>query len=265
MKTDPNNMALALFSKSVMKQAKLKAILECLPDTDGLVCMDIGGDNGVVSYYLRQRGGAWKSADLTEEAVASIKELAGDECLVLDGGRTPFEDGTFDLVVIIDFLEHIPDDRGFVAEMNRVMKDNGLLVVNVPHHKKLSTIRPLRLLLGLTDEKHGHLRPGYTLEGLKELFGGLFEVSAHRTYSRFFSEFVDALLSFVYTTVGKGKGKESQKGVIVTSKDVKGGGMFRIFSAAYPFIWLFTRLDKLLFFTRGYSLIVKARKVPGAE
>jgi SAM-dependent methyltransferase len=261
MKEAADSWHLTLFSKSVMKQAKLQAILQYLPDTRDSVCLDIGGDNGVISYYLRQRGGDWYSADLTEEAVSSIRELVGANCLTLDGGRTPFEDGFFDLVVIIDFLEHIPDDGGFAAEVARILKGDGLLIVNVPHFKKISLIRPLRLLLGLTDEKHGHLRPGYTREELHSLLEPRFLIRENSTYSRFFSELIDALLSFVYTTFGQGRGKESAKGVLVTGRDVKkGGGMFRLLSMAYPVIWLITRLDRLLFFTRGYSLIAVGRK-----
>ncbi len=264
MNEKSDNLALALFSKSVMKQAKLKAILRFLPDTARLTCLDIGGDNGVVSYFLRRQGGTWHSGDLTEEAVSSIRELVGDNCHLLDDGRTPFGDKTFDLVVIIDFLEHIHDDKGFVAELARILKDDGQLVVNVPHRKPLSLIRPLRLLLGLTDAKHGHLRPGYGARELEKLLAPDFTVTARRTYSRFFSEFVDAVLSFVFATVGGGKGKKSAKGVIVTGRDVRKGGLYKAFAASYPLIWLFTRLDGLLFFTRGYCLAVRAVKQPPA-
>lgn len=258
------NLALAMFSKSVMKQAKLAALRGLLPPTSELACLDIGGDNGVISYFLRQGGGRWTSGDLTEEAVASIRELTGGECLTLDGKRTPFPEAAFDLVVVIDFLEHISDDRGFVAELARILKPGGGLVVNVPHAKRLSLIRPLRLALGLTDEKHGHLRPGYSRRQLREMLEPFFQVEAETTYSRFFSELVDAVLSFAFAAVGGGNGKGGAKGVIVTGKDVRKGGAYRLFAAAYPLIWFFTRLDRLLFFTRGYCLAMRARKAsPG--
>ena len=98
--------------------------------------------------------------------MAAIRELVGDRCLRLDGGAIPLPDHSFDLVVVIDFLEHIPDDRGFVSELRRILRDDGVLVVNVPHRKRWSLIRPLRLALGLADEQHGHLRPGYSRQEL---------------------------------------------------------------------------------------------------
>ena len=66
------NWPVALFHKSVLKQHKLKEITSLLGNTDSLVCLDIGSDNGVISYLLRQRGGSWKSADLDENAVHAI-------------------------------------------------------------------------------------------------------------------------------------------------------------------------------------------------
>ena len=61
--------ALALFRKSVLKQAKLDHILALLDDPAGKSNLDIGGDNGVISYLLRQRGVQWSSADLDERTV----------------------------------------------------------------------------------------------------------------------------------------------------------------------------------------------------
>ena len=75
----------ALFRKSVLKQAKFRRILELLDDPAGKVNVDIGADNGVISYLLRQRGGRWSSADLDQRAVASIRQLVRTDVYQLDG------------------------------------------------------------------------------------------------------------------------------------------------------------------------------------
>src|SRR3954453_10387468 len=108
--------AVALFHRSVLKQAKYHRLLELMDDPVGKTSLDIGADNGVISYLLRQRGGRWYSADLDPGAVTSIRQRVGENVYQLDGSSTPFSDSTFDQVVIVDFLEHIPDDRGFVRE-----------------------------------------------------------------------------------------------------------------------------------------------------
>jgi len=77
--------ALALFNRSVLKQAKYHRIVELLQDPTGRTSLDIGADNGVISYLLRQRGGRWFSADLDTGAVSSIKQLVGNDVYQLDG------------------------------------------------------------------------------------------------------------------------------------------------------------------------------------
>ena len=250
-------MLLKLYDKSILKKAKFAAIEKYLPDLESKTCMDIGADNGVLSYLLREKGGSWVSADLDEHVVSSIKEMVGSDVIQLDGGRTDFDNDTFDLVVIIDFLEHIYTDAEFVDELSRIMKPDAQLIINVPHDKPDSIIRKLRLTLGLTDEKHGHLRPGYTSASLEALVSGKFNIQQQHTYSRFFVEFYDALISYLFEKIQK-QG-DSSKGTVVTAEDMSANQKkFKMFSLIYPFVWLLSKLDKLLFFTSGYSLIVRA-------
>ncbi len=247
-----------LFSKSVLKQRKLKEITGLLGKTVGLHCLDIGSDNGVISYFLRNRGGNWKSADLNEKAVKSIRELVDNDVYQIDGLKTEFNDNEFDRVVIIDFLEHIRSEREFIDEVYRILKPGGELIINVPHIKN-SLLRKIRLAIGQTDEKHGHLRPGYTLAGISSLFKGKFSIETFKTYSKFFSECIDTLITFAFSLLKKGKA-DSSKGQIVTGKDMKQfQKIFRAYSIIYPVIWFFSKMDSLLFFVSGYMLIVKVR------
>lgn len=251
-------LLLRLFDKSPLKKAKYSAIQRYLPALRDRRCLDIGADNGVISYLLRDQGGEWSSADLDDDVVESIRMMVGDEVYRLDGGRTPFADDTFDVVVIIDFLEHIRDDKGFVRELSRVLKADGTLIVNVPHYKPRSSIRKLRLMAGLTDEKHGHVRPGYTIPGLAEVLAPEFQVQDKHTYSRFFVELFDVAVSLYFDRAKQGH--SSSKGNVVTGDDLqKRSKQFKLFSIIYPVVASLQALDRLLFFTAGYSLIVKAK------
>ena len=95
--------ALDLFNVSPLKQEKLKQISALIPSVEGKTCLDIGSDNGVVSLLLRKIGGQWKSADLLEKTVASIKSLVGERVFQIDANKVPFKDGEFDLVIVVDF------------------------------------------------------------------------------------------------------------------------------------------------------------------
>lgn len=251
--------ALHLFSKSVLKQRKLKEITSLLGPTDHLQCLDIGGDNGVISYMLRKNSGDWKSADLDPVSVESIKHLVQSEVYQIDGFSTPFNQNEFDRVAVVDFLEHIPDDEQFIKELYRIMKPGGVLVVNVPHMKE-GILRKLRHALGQTDEKHGHLRPGYTLASLMKLFEDKFIMLESKTYSKFFSELIDILVVGIVTILKKEDKAHTKKGLIVTQKDIDHSqAMFQVYSWIYPFIRAFSLLDGLFFFRNGYMLIASAR------
>ncbi len=248
--------AVRLFRRSVLKQRKLAEIAASLGDTAGRRCLDLGSDNGVVSLLLRERGGSWASGDLTEEAVASILSLVGDDVHLVRGDRLPFPDASFDRVAVVDMLEHVPDEAAFAAELARVTRPGGLLVVNTPHLKR-TALRRLRHALGQTDEKHGHLRPGYTPARLRELFAPAFDVEGHRTYSRFFSEAVDAALNWGMERLGK---SSSAKGMVVTRGDLaRNRRAFRAYSAVYPLVWALARLDALVP-ASGYMLIASLRR-----
>jgi SAM-dependent methyltransferase len=75
----------------------------------------------------------------------------------------PFADGAFDVVVASEVLEHIPDDGDAMREINRVLADDGHLVVTVPR------FWPERVCWALSKEYHsragGHVRI-YRSDGL---------------------------------------------------------------------------------------------------
>ena len=105
--------ALALYGRSVLKQRKVSELARALGPTAGLRCLDLGSDNGVVSLLLRERGGSWASADLTAQAVESIRSLVGSDVHLVDASRLPFRDAEFDRVAVVDMLEHAPDEAAF--------------------------------------------------------------------------------------------------------------------------------------------------------
>ncbi len=72
------------------------------------------------------------------ERMALLKEmgaLRGAWCLgMTDIAALPFPEGTFDLVICSEVLEHVPNHRAAFAELVRVLKPGGRLVVSVPRY-----------------------------------------------------------------------------------------------------------------------------------
>jgi SAM-dependent methyltransferase len=246
--------------QSALKRRKFGEITRMLGPTAGLRCLDLGADNGVISYLLRQQGGAWTSADLDDEVVASIRRLVGDNVYRLDSGPMPFAADQFDRVVIVDLLEHIEDDRAFVADLFRVIRPGGELIVNVPHCAN-GPLRRLRLFLGQTDEEHGHVRPGYTRETLRAVLDGRFQVMAERTYSKAASELLDIATRVASARIKRGQ-SGGAKGVVLVEEDFRRHrALFALYGLGEPFTRVFVALDHLFPGADGHMLIVKTRSL----
>ncbi len=245
-----------MFRASVLKQAKHRAIVSLLGDCKGCRCLDLGGDNGVISRALRQSGGEWSSADLDAGAVRSIAALVGGEVHLLKGPRLPFPESSFDRVAVVDLLEHVEDDERLVGELRRVLRPGGVLVINVPHLQRRSVLNRVRDAVGLTDAWHGHLRPGYSEDGLRTLLAPWFHVTDVYPYSRAFSETLDTALNLAYRLKQRGGGR---KGTVVTLEDSGGTGLeARLLRRAYRLCRAFAGLDRLLPLQRGYKLAIRA-------
>lgn len=252
--------AIRLYEKSPLKRDKVKALLSVLGDVEGKRCLDLGSDNGVVSLLLRRQGGSWASGDLTPETVEAIRSLVETDVYLVTERRLPFKEAEFDVVVVADMIEHVTEESAFVSEIARILKPGGRLIVNTPHERN-TMLRKMRLALGQTDEKHGHVRPGYTRETLGSLLSPSFALGETATYTKAFSETIDTAMQFGLESLGK---KGSKKGVVVTGGDLnKHAKMFKAYSAVFPFVWGFSRLDALLPFNDGYRLLqVATRKQP---
>jgi len=226
------------------------------PQRPGARVLDVGCGVGQVVGRLAQGGFEAHGVDVSEPNIDRARKVCPN-CQIYDGTRLPFPGGEFDRVVVVDMLEHVADEAAFVAELARVTRPGGRLIVNTPHLKE-TALRRFRHALGQTDERHGHLRPGYTPSRLAALLGDGFTVESERTYSRFFSELVDTGINWGVALLGK---PGSAKGQVVTGTDLgKHRAMFLAYSAIYPFVWAFARLDALIPWASGYMLIVSATR-----
>lgn len=96
--------------------------------------LDLGCGTGTMLEHLRRYGDV-EGADGDEQAVAFCHERGEGRVRQLDGsGVLPFPDDSFDLVTMLDVLEHISDDAGALREVVRVLRPGGTLLATVPAH-----------------------------------------------------------------------------------------------------------------------------------
>ncbi|MGA1192377.1 MAG: class I SAM-dependent methyltransferase, partial [Bdellovibrionota bacterium] len=249
-----------IYNNSPLKREKFRWLRQLLPqDLSGKELVDIGGDSGVISYKLRELGGTWTSADLIDTAVESIRSVVGERVFKLEEGKLPLADNSMDYVLIVDMLEHLEDDVGFLRETLRVLRNDGELIVNVPNPKE-GALRRFRFWIGQTDEAHGHLRPGYTLEQLETLLSKDFQIIEAKSYSRLFTQLIDTIINAGLSLLKAGKGGAKGKLVTATTFQQSKKNAF-LLTVLGPIFSVALFLDALLPCTHGGMLIVKARKI----
>jgi SAM-dependent methyltransferase len=116
----------------------LRAELDRIPLPPGARVLDAGCGSGRTLDDL-ERYGRVSGLDLSAEAVAVARERHPD----VRQGRVeaiPFDDGSFDLVTCLDVLEHTLDDRRTLAELRRVTRPGGHLLLTVPAYPSLWSV-----------------------------------------------------------------------------------------------------------------------------
>lgn len=247
---------LNLYRRSILKQQKLRAIRRFLLPDSASRCLDLGGDNGIVSFLLRQGPGHWVSADMDRTAVWTSREILGSGVVQIDGIRLPFRDRTFDHIVVIDLMEHVHEDQALARDLDRVLRDGGNLLLHVPRNGK-GLIRWMEPRLGLTSESHGHVREGYDIPGLSHLFPG-YKMLHALSYSKAFTQSINLAINTLLSLKKKG---HSSKGTLVTAGDLSSSGIaYRIYDLMYPFLWVLSKMDFLLFMSPGHYLLLHLQK-----
>jgi SAM-dependent methyltransferase len=71
--------------------------------------------------------------DISAPAVARLRD-AGGAAVMADAAAIPFADAQFDLLCAFDVIEHVRDDAAMFAELARLTRPNGALLLSVPLH-----------------------------------------------------------------------------------------------------------------------------------
>ncbi len=98
--------------------------------------LDIGAAAGGNTRVLRRHG--WRPVALEYSADgARVARERGLTVVRGDGTALPARDGAVDLITAFDVIEHIEDDARAAAEIRRVLRPGGSLLVTVPCDMRL--------------------------------------------------------------------------------------------------------------------------------
>ena len=129
--------------------------------------LDVGAGFGRHVFECARRGAHVVALDFAADEVLQTRntlaamveagEITADKLIGVlrgDARRLPFPDGTFDVVITSEVLEHIQDDVTAIAEMVRVLKPGGRFAATVP------AWFPEVVNWKLSDEYHAPKSPG---------------------------------------------------------------------------------------------------------
>lgn len=96
-----------------------------------LQILTVGAGTGEDLFILKEFGRIC-AIDIDENALKLIPTDLVAEKRYADACNLPYEENAFDLVVALDVIEHIQDDKKAVSEILRVLKPGGKFIMTVP-------------------------------------------------------------------------------------------------------------------------------------
>jgi ubiquinone/menaquinone biosynthesis C-methylase UbiE len=95
--------------------------------------LDVGCSGGAVLQALKVKGfNNVTGIDVSEEAIQECHQQGFNNTFTMDAKKLRWKDNEFDVLIASDVLEHIEESKAALAEWNRVLKRNGVLIVFVP-------------------------------------------------------------------------------------------------------------------------------------
>lgn len=136
--------------------------------------LDVGCGAGNMYHHLSRYGDVIGVEN--HPSPVRVGQQRGYDIRQADGSRLPFEAGSFDLVSALDVIEHNQDDQAMLAEMFRVLKPGGHVLISVP---------AFQWLWSFNDDLNKHVRR-YTADGLQKKLAGVGFQPLRTTYNNFF-------------------------------------------------------------------------------
>lgn len=100
--------------------------------------LNVGAGTGPVEYFLTKENKKFHnfiSTDISRNGILNIKYLdLNDNLLICNATALPLRNNTFDIILFIGVLHHIPEEKFYelFLEVQRVIKPNGIVIASEP-------------------------------------------------------------------------------------------------------------------------------------
>ncbi|QNE19193.1 class I SAM-dependent methyltransferase [Kribbella qitaiheensis] len=142
------------------------AVLRLAGDVSGRRILDAGCGSGPLSVALRDEGAVVAGFDASAAMLDLARERLGDDADVQVAdlrAPLPYADAEFDDVVASLVLHYLEDWTGPLAELRRVVKPGGRLIVAVNHPSAYAIVYPEADYFAVTQYSEDYVMDGQTV------------------------------------------------------------------------------------------------------
>lgn len=99
--------------------------------------IDIGCGNGTLTYYFNKYLGAEFAVglDIDRKLIDEARSLKSSHIRLIwgDGACLPFRDESVNCITLFSIFEHVEDQNRLLQEAHRILKKDGLLIMQIPN------------------------------------------------------------------------------------------------------------------------------------
>ncbi len=121
-----------------MTRERVKLAVKYMPKGK-LKVLDIGAGSGILESMIHGDSLELYGTDISNVSVERLKEKFQGKFLEASIYELKFPDNYFDVIFVLEVLEHIPPSKvlGVLENINRILKKDGNLIVSVPMNEGL--------------------------------------------------------------------------------------------------------------------------------
>jgi len=159
--------------------------------------LDVGSGVGVYTLHLLKEGADVLSLDISDSYLKKVDELCRlhnltPKLIKGDVVNLDFEESSFDVVLLLDVLEHVVEYEIVLKNINRVLKEEGILVMSFPSKYSYKETRD-RIASKRTGIELAHVN-FFALKDVKELLKEMNFKIEDTKYSCYFFPFGNRIL-----------------------------------------------------------------------